>query len=240
MLEASQEMGLASHLKGKGLNAVQRFTSLINQTTADCQGGDIADVLRKFIKALSYDSWLIESSSTPAAAEYRWKNVQELLSWVEDMLKETKVDQESDKLGAVVTRLVLRDRQEKDKDESEGNEVQLLTLHAAKGLEFPHVYLVGMEEELMPHKNAIEEDNIDEERRLCYVGITRAKATLTLTLAKERKRFGSQISCKPSRFLDELPMDDLDWPSKQGPVSEDERRDRGRAHLAKLKEMLNR
>jgi ATP-dependent DNA helicase Rep len=240
MLEASQEMGLASHLKGKGLNAVQRFASMINNTVSQCQGDDIAGVLKRFIKALSYDSWLIESSSTPAAAEYRWKNVQELLSWVEDMLGETKVDQESDKLGAVVTRLVLRDRQEKDKDDSEGNEVQLLTLHAAKGLEFPHVFLVGMEEELMPHKNAIEEDNIDEERRLCYVGITRAKATLTLSLAKERKRFGSQISCKPSRFLDELPMDDLDWPSKQGPVSEEERRDRGRAHLAKLKEMLNR
>ena len=170
------------------------------------------------------------------AAEYRWKNVQELLGWIVEMLQQAAV--KDDGLEDVVTRLVLRDRQEKDKNENEANEVQLLTLHSAKGLEFKHVYMVGMEEELLPHKSAIEEDNIEEERRLCYVGITRAKSTLTMTLAKERKRFGSIVSCKPSRFLEELPTDDLDWPAKQGPVNEDERRDRGRAHLAKLKALL--
>lgn len=236
MLAACQEMGLESRLKGKGLQAVQRFAKMINSTASRCKGQETTAVLQEFIKNLSYDSWLLESSSTPAAAEFRWKNVQELMGWIEDMLDEA--DQEDD-LSAVVTRLVLRDRQEKDKDETAGDEVQLLTLHASKGLEYPHVYLVGMEEELLPHKSSIEEDNIDEERRLCYVGITRAKNTLTMTHAKERKRFGAMVTCKPSRFLDELPEDDLDWPSKQGPVSEEERRDRGRAHLAKLKALLD-
>jgi ATP-dependent DNA helicase Rep len=133
----------------------------------------------------------------------------------------------------------LRDRQEKDKDDNEGNEVQLLTLHAAKGLEYAHVYMVGMEEDLLPHKSSIEEDNVEEERRLCYVGITRAKKTLTMTMAKQRKRFGAQVTCKQSRFLDELPEDDLDWPRKQGPVSEEQRLERSESHLARLREMLN-
>ncbi|RLA01204.1 MAG: DNA helicase Rep, partial [Gammaproteobacteria bacterium] len=205
MFEACNGPGLPSRLKGKGLKGVQGFSRMIQDTSRHCKDGAISSVLGDFIKNLSYDSWLLESSNTPAAAEYRWKNVKELLGWVDDML--TEVSGEEDKLAAVVTRLVLRDRQEKDKDNNDGNEVQLLTLHASKGLEFPHVYLVGMEEELLPHKSSIEEDNIEEERRLCYVGITRAKNNLTMTHAKQRKRFGSQIRCKVSRFLDELPVD---------------------------------
>ena len=237
MLAASFEGGLASRLKGKGLTAVQGFSKMISSTTRQCQGNNIAQTLRSFIKQLCYDSYLLETSSTPAAAEFRWKNVQELLGWIEDMLQD--VPGEEEPLATVVTRLVLRDRQEKDKDDNEGNEVQLLTLHAAKGLEYSHVYMVGMEEELLPHKSSIEEENIDEERRLCYVGITRAKSTLTMTLAKERKRYGAQIKCLPSRFLDELPVDDLDWPARQAPVSEEERRDKGREHIARLRAILD-
>ena len=86
----------------------------------------------------------------------------------------------------------------------------MLTLHASKGLEFPHVFLIGFEENLLPHRNSIEEDNIEEERRLCYVGITRAQRSLTLTLAKQRKQWGDNIACTPSRFLDELPEDTIE------------------------------
>ncbi len=235
LLKASTHAQLSTRLKGKGLNAVTRFSKMIAAVTREFQGSNIDSVLQKFIHQLSYDNWLLETSSTPAAAEYRWNNVKELMSWIAELLKQTK---DNDPLSAVVTQLILRDRQEKDKDEKEGNEVQLLTLHAAKGLEFSHVYLVGMEEDILPHKSSIEEDNIEEERRLFYVGITRAKRTLTLTRARERKRFGSLVKCRASRFLDELPEDDLDWPARQGPVSEDERRESGRAHLARLKAML--
>ncbi|MCP3673603.1 MAG: DNA helicase Rep [Gammaproteobacteria bacterium] len=238
MLTASFDVGLASCLKGRGLVAVQRFAKMISSITRQCKGNYIAQTLKSFIKQLCYDSYLLETSSTPAAAEFRWKNVQELLGWIEDMLQE--VPGEDDPLSTVVTRLVLRDRQKKDNDDNEGNEVQLLTLHAAKGLEYSHVYMVGMEEELLPHKSSIEEENIEEERRLCYVGITRAKSTLTMTLAKERKRFGAQIKCSPSRFLDELPVDDLDWPARQAPVTEVERRDKGREHIARLRAILDR
>jgi len=237
LFKASIDQGLSQHLQGRGLKAVQQFTKMLTKTVNQCEAGQSATALKTFFKQICYDSWLLESSGSPEAAEFRWRNVQELLGWVDDMLDEAK--KETDPLSTVVTSLVLRDRQEKDKDENGNNEVQLLTLHAAKGLEFPHVYMVGMEEELLPHRSSIEEDNVEEERRLCYVGITRAIKTLTLTHAKERSRFGSKIKCESSRFLEELPTDDLHWPSRQEPVSEDERRDRGREHLARLRAILD-
>jgi ATP-dependent DNA helicase Rep len=88
--------------------------------------------------------------------------------------------------------------------------VQLMTLHAAKGLEFPHVYIAGMEENLLPHRNCIDGDAVIEERRLAYVGITRAQRTLAFTIARKRKQYGDVISTVPSRFLAELPPDDLE------------------------------
>jgi ATP-dependent DNA helicase Rep len=113
-----------------------------------------------------------------------------------------------------------------------------MTLHASKGLEFPHVFLVGMEEELLPHRASIEDENIEEERRLAYVGVTRAQRSLTMTLARKRRRGGEHVSCEPSRFLAELPADDLEWQGRSGDVSPEEKKQRGSAHLANLKAML--
>jgi ATP-dependent DNA helicase Rep len=84
-----------------------------------------------------------------------------------------------------------------------------MTLHASKGLEFPHVILAGVEEDILPHRNSIQDNNIEEERRLMYVGITRAQKTLTLTLAGHRKQFGEKYETSPSRFIDEMPEDDI-------------------------------
>jgi len=111
-----------------------------------------------------------------------------------------------------IAKLVLRDMLERQQEEEEGAEgVQMMTLHASKGLEFPCVYIMGMEEELLPHRSSIEADTIEEERRLAYVGITRARQNLVFTFAARRKQYGEIIDCTPSRFLDELPPDDLEW-----------------------------
>jgi ATP-dependent DNA helicase Rep len=107
--------------------------------------------------------------------------------------------------------MVLLDMLEQQQEEEDTDKVNLLTLHAAKGLEFPFVYMMGLEEELLPHKNSIAAETVEEERRLMYVGITRARQGLTLTLAEQRKAGGQMKQMTPSRFLDELPQDELDW-----------------------------
>ena len=132
--------------------------------------------------------------------------------------------------------MTLADLLDRDEDEENRNAVFLMTLHAAKGLEFDHVYIVGMEEELLPHKNSIE-DSLEEERRLAYVGITRARKSLNFSFAATRKRYGELMRCEPSRFLEELPADYLSWEdlAQQSP---EERRERGNAHLAHLRSLL--
>jgi ATP-dependent DNA helicase Rep len=117
-----------------------------------------------------------------------------------------------------------------------------MTLHAAKGLEFPHVFIVGMEEGLLPHRVSLEAGPdgttaIEEERRLAYVGITRAKNTLTFTYAKRRKRYGEVVECEPSRFLSELPADDVQWEGKSSTTPE-QKQERGGTHLAHLRNLL--
>jgi ATP-dependent DNA helicase Rep len=136
-----------------------------------------------------------------------------------------------------VSKLILRDMMEQQEQEDESDQVQLMTLHASKGLEFPHVYIMGMEEELMPHRNSIEADTIEEERRLMYVGITRAKRTLTLTYAGKRRQYGEAMETTHSRFLDELPPDDIVWEGKTE-TSAEEQKQRGQETLSSLKNML--
>ena len=113
-----------------------------------------------------------------------------------------------------------------------------MTLHAAKGLEFPSVFLSGMEEELLPHTNSLDEHGIQEERRLAYVGITRAQKNLTISYAKVRSRYGETSSIEPSRFLDELPPEHLEWENKKV-VSDEERHETARAYIANLQALLD-
>jgi ATP-dependent DNA helicase Rep len=95
-----------------------------------------------------------------------------------------------------------------------------------------------VEEELLPHRTSIEEDTIEEERRLAYVGITRARRSLTLTLAATRRRYGEPVARQPSRFLQELPEDDLVWIGGRREIPAEERRERGNAHLAQMRNLL--
>jgi len=95
-----------------------------------------------------------------------------------------------------------------------------------------------MEEELLPHRTSIEEDNVEEERRLAYVGITRARRVLTISYASKRKQYGEMIACEPSRFLQELPEEDLNWEGRGNERSAEEKRERGNAHLANMRSML--
>jgi ATP-dependent DNA helicase Rep len=98
--------------------------------------------------------------------------------------------------------------------------------------------MVGMEEGILPHQSSIDEDNIDEERRLAYVGITRAQQTLVFSMARQRRQFGELINPEPSRFLFELPQDDLEWESKKKPVSAEEKQKKSEHGIASLRSIL--
>jgi len=113
-----------------------------------------------------------------------------------------------------------------------------MTLHAAKGLEFSYVTIVGLEENILPHRVSIDEEGIEEERRLFYVGITRAMKNLTLSLAAKRRRFGETVQCESSRFLQELPQDELIWEGKGSEFSGEQQRTNKKAHLANMRSML--
>ena len=158
----------------------------------------------------------------------------ELIGWLQRM---SKTDPDAD-LAELVARLSLIDTLDRDNEDERGDQVSLMTLHAAKGLEFPCVYLVGMEEELLPHRSSIEEDNIEEERRLAYVGITRAQKNLTLSLVRKRKRYGETSNCQPSRFIDELPDEDLQWTGENIEMDPEQRQQQGQAHIASLRSLL--
>ncbi|MFC3024297.1 DNA helicase Rep [Vibrio zhugei] len=238
LFAASFEMGLEQHLSGRGLENLRRFTQWLVTIADNAERGDSVEAVRSLVRDIHYEDWLHETSASPKAAEMRMKNVSDLYTWITNDLKGENPDQEEKTLKEVVQRLTLRDMMERDQENDDSDAVQLMTLHASKGLEFPYVYLMGAEEGILPHQTSVDEDNVDEERRLMYVGITRAQRELTFTVCKERRQYGELIKPTQSRFLDELPFDDIEWEVKKKPVSQEERMEKGQAHIANLRAMF--
>ncbi|MDS1994685.1 DNA helicase Rep [Vibrio parahaemolyticus] len=238
LFEASFEMGIEQHLSGRGLENLRRFTQWLVAIADQAERGNTVEAVRSLIRDIHYEDWLYETSASPKAAEMRMKNVSDLYSWIVADLEGDNYDQEEKTLKEVVQRLTLRDMMERGEEDEDSDAVQLMTLHASKGLEFPYVYLIGSEEGILPHQTSIDEDNVEEERRLMYVGITRAQRELTFTMCKERRQFGELIKPTQSRFLDELPFDDVEWEVNKKPVSQEERMAKGQAHIANLRSMF--
>jgi ATP-dependent DNA helicase Rep len=238
LFAASFELGLEQHLSGRGLESLRKFSEWIVAIADNAERGNTVEALREMIRDIHYEDWLYETSSSAKAAEMRMKNVSDLYSWVVADLEGDNYDQEVKTLKEVIQRLTLRDMMERGEDSEDADQVQLMTLHASKGLEFPYVYLMGAEEGILPHQTSIDEDNVEEERRLAYVGITRAQKELTFTLCKERRQYGELIRPQQSRFLDELPQDDIEWERAKKPQSAEERMSKGQAHIANIRSMF--
>lgn len=233
LLRACGELGLGQQLERRPRERLEQFATWLDSHARLADSEPVAAV-RALVEGMNYAAWLKENASSLSVAERRLENVQDLLAWLDAL---GKGDQAGRSLQERVGHLSLMDVLQRQEEEEGGDRVALMTLHAAKGLEFPHVILVGMEEELLPHRSSIEDDSIEEERRLAYVGITRAREHLTFTLAKRRKRFGNLVQVQPSRFLEELPESGLDWDTRRQGNAE-ENRARGTAHLAGLKGLL--
>ena len=223
MFDAIDEMGLESHVPSKGLKQLREFKDWMNRVAYNCFEGDAIRAVREMIADIDYEGWLHQNSSSTAAAEKRFQNIDFLITALSDSLQRQEDDGDEPSMETAISRLILRDMMERQEEEQEWDRVSLMTIHASKGLEFPHVYIIGMEEELLPHRTSIEEDNIEEERRLAYVGITRARKTLTLTYAGKRKLYGETFETEPSRFLSELPPEDIAWIGKDTSSVEDNR-----------------
>ncbi len=235
LFQACAEMGLAEHLEPRYLERLQRFQRWLDGIRTRCAKEEPIGVLRDMVLDLDYENWIRQNCSSDEIAAKRMGNVWFLL----DALKTTIERDETGEtdIEDAISKLVLRDMLERHEEEEDTDRVQLMTLHASKGLEYPHVYILGMEEEILPHRSSIEADSVEEERRLAYVGITRAKRNLTFTFAARRRQFGEVIDCLPSRFLDELPKEDLEWEgTDDAPV--EQKQARGRNALADIRSML--
>ena len=214
--------------------AMTHFKSWFEEIKNQCQKEPVVPVLQRMVEETGYEAYLYEQSDTPIKAQKKMEQVLELINWIGRLLEK----EPNSTLTDVINKLILIDILEQS-DEHDEQRVKLMTLHASKGLEFPYVYLVGMEEELLPHRESIENDHIEEERRLAYVGITRAQKGLCMTLAKQRKRAGELQDCAPSRFLDELPEKHLEWSGRSTAKNEAQSKKLARAHLDGLRSLLD-
>jgi len=173
------------------------------------QGVPIGDLLDAVIHESGYVEWLENERTIEAAG--RLENLEELVEVAREF--DAAADAEDDSLDLFLQQVSLvADADSRQDDESL---VTLMTLHNAKGLEYPVVFIIGCEDGLFPHSRSIDEGTLEEERRLCYVGITRAMRNLTMTSARQRNVFGAQTSGVPSRFLSELPGALLDQEDDQ-------------------------
>ncbi|MEJ2577117.1 MAG: DNA helicase Rep [Gammaproteobacteria bacterium] len=233
--EACSALGVDRRVSARPLARLREFLAWTGDLARAAETGHPVAAVRRLLREMDYEAWLYQTSPNEKAARRRWENVEELIAWLERLYQD---ELRGDTLAEMVSHLALLDVLDRRDEAAGGDRVHLMTLHAAKGLEFPHVFLVGMEEDLLPHRSSIDEGNIEEERRLAYVGITRAQRTLTVTYASRRRRGGELVACDPSRFLSELPAEDLIWEGRDHQGSAEERRQRGTAHLANLKSML--
>ena len=237
LFEAIFDFELIQRVTPKAYDALQKFARWIVELNDEIQRSEPERAVRAMLASLHYEEYLYEYATSPKAAEMQSKNVATLFDWVADMLKGDEFNEPMN-LNQIVTRLTLRDMLERGEEEDDSDQVQLMTLHASKGLEFPHVFLIGMEEGILPHQTSIDEDNVEEERRLAYVGITRAQRNLWFSLCKERRQFGELIRPEPSRFLLELPEDDLQWERDKPPLSVEQQQAKTQSHIANLRAIL--
>ncbi len=238
LMSAIDEFGLKAQLQLQSLERLQRFKRWLENAERNCMNGEPIAAIREMIDDMDYEGWLYQNASSDIVAEKRMENIHFLVGQLKRTLEKDEDDNSETPVEDAIAKLVLRDMLDRQEEASDDDKVQLMTLHAAKGLEFPHVFLIGMEEDLLPHRNSVEQNTVEEERRLAYVGITRAQRTLTMTMAAKRKQFGESYETTPSRFIDELPQDDLEREGF-GDNCPEKAKAKGAASLSALKELFD-
>ncbi|MFZ6770625.1 UvrD-helicase domain-containing protein [Undibacterium sp. Di26W] len=230
--------GIEAKLPDKQLRPLRNFCSFINQVEAHAhREGHATELLDDLMKEINYEGYLYDSFED-RAAQGKWQNVLDFTQWLKTKGSGGKDGTDDHRSLLDLTQMVALMTMMEGKDE-EPDAVRMSTLHASKGLEYPHVFLVGVEEGILPHKGDPDAPvetmaaRIEEERRLMYVGITRAQRSLHITWCKKRKRAGAPVHCDVSRFIKEMKLDEgIALPTETEVLTPKER-------LAGLKALLN-
>jgi ATP-dependent DNA helicase Rep len=230
LFAAACESGFAAGLDARRMEPIREFTAFVNRMQWRAAREPAGELFDEILSATGMRAWLFDSHDE-RGAQARWQNVLDFAQWIRQRAGESAAS-----LAEVVQSVTLLGMLE----EREGSEdaVRLSTLHAAKGLEFPHVFLVGVEEGLLPHKGEPDSDDasmgtrLEEERRLMYVGITRAQRSLTVSWCKKRRRAREVVAREVSRFVAEMKIDE------QGPADRDAAHTTPKARLDGLMALL--
>ncbi|HUR28005.1 MAG TPA: UvrD-helicase domain-containing protein [Planctomycetota bacterium] len=199
--EALRRGSEIAKLDPRALEAVQAFQRLLATAMERAKAISLQALVLSIVDAVGYRAEVERLYPDAKTQTDRWAVVQSVADFARNHEQRTK----EATLATFLDELAVNAEDRKDDDASKLRDVvTLMTLHAAKGLEFPRVYLVGVEEGILPHQRAVEEDTVEEERRLMYVGITRAQRNLTITHCAERSKYGTRVACSPSRFLFEI------------------------------------
>ena len=196
-------------ISSRGKNGIKSFVSLFEETKQRLQNKPYFPTLSWFLEEIDYKRAIEEEVKSEKMQRFKWENVEAFLASLEAFEQDHPDQGLEDFISASsLTKTPLHRKQDEDT-------VKLMTFHSAKGLEFTACFLLGLEDHILPHEKSQEEKNYEEERRLFYVGITRAKQYLCLSMAKERAKMGKKVRCNPSRFLFELPKNSLSIESHQ-------------------------
>src|SRR6056297_1053703 len=223
---------LQTELNESTARAFRGVTNLLiefNDRVARAEVLEIGRIFGEMMERVGYLEWLTAQDDEPKKADRRRRNLDDLTGWID------RLGSSVDSAEELVARVSLVAGPDDDRHDA-ADLVRLMTLHAAKGLEFPRVWLAGCEEGLLPHQKSIDDGQIEEERRLMYVGITRAERALTISYCRARRRGGQSVGAEPSRFLDEMPESVIDWPARHG--TKETSSDDAKANIAALKALL--
>ena len=232
--ETLHEPEFISNLSKKGASKINEFIDLIESYRSPMMTdhGSFGILFKQLVEEIGFVDYLARICKTDSEFQNRRNNIFEFI----DSMKEYEARGKKNGLERFLDDIALQ--QDRDEEDESIGGVSLITLHAAKGLEFPAVYMVGVEEGILPHKRSIEEGTKEEERRLFYVGMTRAMERLTMSYCVNRKKYGEVIRGEPSSFLEELDPTYIDVMSNDEAVGAPLEDGDAQAYFSRMKEML--
>ncbi len=232
MSRAAESVGALKQLSPRAGNALDGFVGIVRGLRGDAARLGPAELVRELASRSGLLQSIRAQCKDEASFQRRRQNLEELADWFDGAGSDKRAGAGPGELAAQLALLSHADKGDA------GNQVRLMSLHGAKGLEFRYVFIVGVEDGTLPHEASIDEGRIDEERRLLYVGITRAKEQLWLSHSRHAKKWGDTLRVQPSRFLDELPPAEIQRDGADPVADAARKQERASAGFAAIKALL--